>query len=64
MQISFLTTLTLIGAALAVPGADAKQKTIAIGAPCTKDGNMGVCDKGGFCLQKENAKQGVCKPAN
>ncbi|KAK1145164.1 hypothetical protein N8T08_004597 [Aspergillus melleus] len=64
MKISFLTTFTLIGAALAMPAADAKQKTIPVGQPCTKDGNMGICAKGGFCLQKENAKQGVCKPGN
>ncbi|KAA8643823.1 uncharacterized protein ATNIH1004_010598 [Aspergillus tanneri] len=45
MKISLLTTLTLIGAALSVPVADG-TKTIATGQPCTKDGKMGICEKG------------------
>ncbi|THC87535.1 hypothetical protein EYZ11_013021 [Aspergillus tanneri] len=63
MKISLLTTLTLIGAALSVPVADG-TKTIATGQPCTKDGKMGICEKGGFCLQEKNKPQGICKPVN
>ncbi|KAE8392596.1 hypothetical protein ETB97_002157 [Aspergillus alliaceus] len=66
MRFSFLAAFTLITAALAAPqqqGGGSVQKTIPIGAPCKKDGTMGVCD-GGFCLQDEKADQGVCKAQN
>ncbi|KAB8209421.1 Antifungal peptide [Aspergillus parasiticus SU-1] len=65
MRFSFLAALTLISAAIAAPqqaGNDAAQNTLAIGAPCKKDGSMGICE-GGFCLQDEKADQGVCQQA-
>ncbi|KAE8143611.1 hypothetical protein BDV38DRAFT_276694 [Aspergillus pseudotamarii] len=66
MRFSFLAALTLISAAIAAPqqqgGNDAAQNTLAIGAPCKKDGSMGIC-QGGFCLQDEKADQGVCQQA-
>ncbi|KAL5359267.1 hypothetical protein BJX96DRAFT_174210 [Aspergillus floccosus] len=59
MKLTFLTTLALVGASLALPAQDA-QKKIPEGQPCKKDGTMGVCATG-YCLQDENANQGVCK---
>ncbi|KAL3434506.1 hypothetical protein BDV09DRAFT_195713 [Aspergillus tetrazonus] len=54
MNFSWLATLALIGTAMAA------GKTLPAGAPCTKDGKMGICESG-VCIQDVNADQGHCK---
>ncbi|KAL4880588.1 hypothetical protein BJY04DRAFT_219060 [Aspergillus karnatakaensis] len=59
MKFLWIATLALAGSAMAMP-AQAKAKTLAPGAACTKDGKMGVCQSG-ICIQDVHASQGVCK---
>ncbi|KAE8151571.1 hypothetical protein BDV25DRAFT_152458 [Aspergillus avenaceus] len=68
MRFSILATLALLGVAIAMPqqpegGKGDEVKTIPVGAPCTKDGSMGICE-GGFCLQDEKDSQGTCQTQN
>ncbi|KAL5344118.1 hypothetical protein BJX70DRAFT_352618 [Aspergillus crustosus] len=65
MKLSWIATLALIGSAIAMPAQSAehkqsKAKTLAPGAPCTKDGKMGICQSN-ICIQDVHDDQGVCK---
>ncbi|BCS27765.1 uncharacterized protein APUU_60813A [Aspergillus puulaauensis] len=52
MRFFFISTV-LLGAAFA-------QAKLPAGAPCKKDGSLGVCTSG-LCVQTPNQAQGVCK---
>jgi hypothetical protein len=58
MKFSWIATLALFGAVMAMP---AKQEAkLPSGAPCTKDGKMGICESN-VCIQDVHASQGKCK---
>ncbi|KAL2858599.1 hypothetical protein BJY01DRAFT_241929 [Aspergillus pseudoustus] len=58
MKLSWIASFALIGTAIAIPAQQAAK--LPSGAPCTKDGNMGICESN-LCIQDVNASQGKCK---
>ncbi|KAI9368135.1 hypothetical protein BJX61DRAFT_546834 [Aspergillus egyptiacus] len=74
MKFSWIAALALFGTAMAIPQAEttpgpsakasgaaaAAADLLPAGAPCTKDGSMGICESG-VCIQDVNANQGTCQ---
>ncbi|BCS17343.1 uncharacterized protein APUU_10171A [Aspergillus puulaauensis] len=60
MKLSWIAALAVVGTAIAVPAPGGPSTQLKPGAPCKKDGSLGICPSK-VCIQKPDQDQGHCK---